>query len=158
MRGRRPLPSALKMARGNPGKRPPNEDEPTPSVELPPCPRHLNQRARREWRRMSRELFDLGLLTAIDRTALAAYCQLYARWVKAEEKVEEVGEVVKAPATGYPIQNPYLGIANTALKLMHSYLVEFGMTPSARSRVKAKKPLSPADEKRRKFGLIRSSA
>jgi P27 family predicted phage terminase small subunit len=103
---------------------------------------------------MSRSLFDLGLLTRIDRTALAAYCQLWARWVKAEGEVERLGEVVKAPQTGYPMQNPYLGIANTALKLMHNYLVEFGMTPSSRSRVKAKTPKGQADDRRRKFGLV----
>ncbi len=83
---------------------------------------------------MARELLNLGLLTSIDRMALAAYCQLYARWVKAEEQLAKTGLVVRSPA-GYPIQNPYVGIANTALKLLHSFGIEFGLSPASRSRL-----------------------
>lgn len=158
IRGRRPLPSRVKEMRGNPGHRPLNDAEPTLPPDMPPCPRHLSREARHEWRRMSRQLHEAGILTKIDRTALAAYCQLYARWVKAEQEVERLGEVVKAP-TGYPIQNPYLSVANTALKLMHGYLVEFGMTPSARSRVKAKKPKDQTATRREKFlGIVHGNA
>ena len=32
--------------------------------------------------------------------------------------------------SAYPMQNPYLAIANTAIKQMKAFLVEFGMTPS----------------------------
>lgn len=135
MSGRRPLPTALKILRGNPGNRKLNRAEPKPDTRIPVCPRHLKGEARSEWRRTSRELHRLGLLTTIDRAALAAYCQVWARWVKAECEVERIGEVVKAPETGYPIQNPFLSVANAALKQMRAYLVEFGMTPSSRSRL-----------------------
>jgi P27 family predicted phage terminase small subunit len=37
----------------------------------------------------------------------------------------------------YPMQNPWLPIANKAMRQMHSFLAEFGMTPSARARVAA---------------------
>jgi phage terminase small subunit len=43
--------------------------------------------------------------------------------------------VIKTPKSGYPIPNPYVGIANTALEQMRRWAVEFGMTPSARSRI-----------------------
>ena len=36
---------------------------------------------------------------------------------------------------GNPIQNPLVGIANKAAAAMVRYAAEFGMTPSARSRV-----------------------
>jgi phage terminase small subunit len=39
----------------------------------PTCPRHLSREAKVEWRRITRELKHLGLLTKIDRAALAIY-------------------------------------------------------------------------------------
>jgi P27 family predicted phage terminase small subunit len=83
---------------------------------------------------MARKLYDLGLLTEIDRTALALYCQAWARWVEAEEEVRKLGAIVKSPS-GYPIQNPYLAVANRAMRDLRAMLTEFGMTPSSRSRV-----------------------
>jgi P27 family predicted phage terminase small subunit len=52
-----------------------------PEIEIPGCPKHLLPEARKEWRRIGPELQKLGLITKIDRTALALYCQEYAWWV-----------------------------------------------------------------------------
>ncbi len=82
------------------------------------------------------ELLSLGLLTSIDRAALAAYCQAWGRWVEAEEALKKHGVVVRSP-NGFPIQSPYLAIANKARDQMRSMLTEFGMSPSSRSRVVA---------------------
>lgn len=49
------------------------------------------------------------------------------------------GTVVKSPS-GYPIQSPYLAIANKAHEQMTKLLAEFGMTPSSRSRCMVAKP------------------
>lgn len=133
MVGRRPKPTALKIMQGNPGKRPLNNSEPTPTG-TPTCPRHLSKEAKAEWRRISEELSAMGLLTKVDRAALAAYCEAWARWCEAERQIQKFGLVVKSPS-GYPMQNPYVGIANTALDQMRKFLVEFGMTPSSRSRL-----------------------
>jgi phage terminase small subunit len=84
MAGRRPIPTRLKLLRGNPGKRQLNRDEPTPAAEAPSCPSHLGKTARREWRRISRELLKLGLLTKPDRAALAGYCAAFGDWVDTE--------------------------------------------------------------------------
>lgn len=134
MAGRKPKPTALKELAGNPGKRPLNTREPKPRTELPPCPRHLTGEARREWRRMGGELARMGVVTAVDRAALAAYCVAWARWVDAEGQVAKLGTIVKT-ANGNLIQNPYLAVANRALEQMTRLATEFGMTPSSRSRV-----------------------
>ena len=47
--------------------------------------------------------------------------------------------MVKSP-NGYPSPHPHFGIANPAMKQMHAFLEEFGMTPSARARVAAGEP------------------
>ena len=134
MRGRKPKPTAIKELAGNPGKRALNDREPKPTTKLPPCPSYLVGEARREWYRMGRQLLDLGVLTTVDRTALAAYCVAYARWVEAEAQVRKLGLVVKT-AAGNLIQNPYLSIANRAMEQTIKLAAEFGMTPSSRSRV-----------------------
>lgn len=139
MAGRRPKPTKLKELAGNPGHRTLNNAEPRPGG-IPACPTHLDREARAEWKRIARELTGLGLLTSVDRAALAAYCAAYSRWVKAEEQVQKFGLVIKSPKSGYPIANPYVGIANTALDQMRRFLIEFGMTPASRSRIHVDAP------------------
>jgi P27 family predicted phage terminase small subunit len=136
MAGRKPTPTALKQLNGNPGKRPLNRNEPKFSG-TPTCPKHLDKAARAEWKRVADELSAQGLLTTVDRAALAAYCSAWARWINAEEQVQKFGAVIKSPKSGFPIQNPYVGIANTALDQMRKFAIEFGMTPSSRSRISA---------------------
>lgn len=136
MAGRKPKPTSIKLLNGNPGKRPLNKNEPQFSG-TPTCPEHLDSIAKIEWERISNELISVGLLTAVDRAALAAYCVAWSRWVSAEENVQKFGAVIKSPKSGFPIQNPYVGIANTALGLMHRFMIEFGLTPSSRSRINA---------------------
>jgi P27 family predicted phage terminase small subunit len=137
MRGPKPKPEALRTGHGK--KRHTVQAEPG----APSCPRHLQGEARREWRRVCRELTQLEILSRVDRAALAAYCQLYERWSEAEAKVRELGMVTET-AQGNTIQNPWLGIANTALKLMRQYLTEFGLTPSSRCRIEVA-PEKPED-------------
>ena len=132
--GRRPKPTAIRQLEGNRGKRAWNHDEPMPPDALPRCPEHLSEVARREWRRVARTLHAMGVLTSIDRAALAAYCQAYGRWVEAEEKLKETPALYKT-ASGYVQQSPWLTIANKQLELMGRYMTELGMTPAARSRV-----------------------
>ncbi len=145
MGGRRPKPTVLKKLAGNPGKRPLNKNEPQPKSSIPDCPRFLAKEAVLEWNRITVELSVLGVVTQIDRAALAAYCQVWARWARAEDKLNQEGEVVLTD-NGSPIQNPYLSIANKALKQMREFLIEFGMTPSSRSRISGA-PKKRSDER-----------
>lgn len=154
MRGRKPKPTHLKVIAGNPGKRPLNPLEPIPARNLPSPPSELNGDARVEWGRVSEELYRMGLLTGVDRAALAAYCQAYGRWVQAERTIAEMakkdaltGGLLVKTTNGNAIQNPLVGIANKAMADMMRYAAEFGMTPSARSRIHAEAPQEqdPAD-------------
>jgi P27 family predicted phage terminase small subunit len=145
MRGRKPTPTALKLVRGNPGKRPLNDAEPTPPATPGlECPVWLSAPAREHWPAIAEQLRAAGLLSDIDHAALGLYCEAFARWKDANEKVVKLGAVVKS-AHGYPIPSPYLQVANQAHAQLTRLLSEFGMTPSSRSRVAAKKP-DPAEQ------------
>jgi P27 family predicted phage terminase small subunit len=136
MAGRKPLPTDLKILKGTHRKDRANKAEPRPARRIPSAPEHLSRYALMEWGRVAVELDRIGLLSEIDRSALAAYCQAYGRWREAEEKLNTSGLLIKTSA-GNVVHNPLVGVANTALKMMHKYLTEFGMTPSSRSKVSA---------------------
>mgnify|MGYP000876640778 CR=1 FL=1 len=148
-RGRKPKPTALKVLEGNPGKRPLNQNEPKPESTAPRCPSWLEQEAKNEWRRMSKTLEAMGLLTLVDKAAFAGYCQAYARWKEAEEFLSKHGTIFKTPS-GYIQQVPQVSIAQTYLKVMKDFCSEFGLTPAARTRisvdVEAAKPDDPMEK------------
>lgn len=157
--GRRPLPTALKKLRGNAGKRKLNDEEPNAPPGEPPMPGGLPAAAKREWKAIVPELQILGVLSKVDRAALAAYCHCYARWFEAEKKVRQYGLIVEEPVlsagedTGYVRlkANPAIRVSNDAAKQMKSFLVEFGMTPSSRSRIRVEKPAAEREDKFEKF-------
>ena len=136
MQGRKPKPTAVKLLAGNPGKRALNRAEPKPRVVLPRAPGHLGDEEKKKWKATVSELYAVGLITTLDVDAVAMYCVVFVRWVKAEKMVREKGEIIKT-AAGNIIQNPYLSIANRAIEQLNKLGAEFGMTPSSRSRVKA---------------------
>jgi P27 family predicted phage terminase small subunit len=169
-RGRRPTPDALKELAGNPGHRPLNDQAPQPEREAPEMPKGMGLAARREWHFIVPILLRLGVLSNIDGKALAAYCDSYAMWERARKQIDKYGLVVEEPQTdkdgnliyiGHKIAtkedgeqvfekrevlyklkaNPAVGVYNTFGKLMKSYLIEFGLTPASRSKLKIdKKP------------------
>lgn len=137
-RGRKPKPSKVKKLAGNPGKRK-LKAAPAPVSVVPDCPGELNEDGREEWDRITRELLPLGLITRIDRAALALYCAAWSTWCEATNEIRKNGLCVKSP-NGYLIQNPYLAIANAAAKEMRGLLSELGLSPAARERLTIEKP------------------
>ena len=133
-RGRKPTPTAIKELEGNPGKRPLNANEPKPEKKAPSCPKWLESEAKKEWRRLAKEMEAIGILTDVDMAAFAGYCQAYARWKEAEEFITQHGTIVKTPS-GYWQQVPQVSIAQTYLKIMNKLAEQFGLTPSSRSRI-----------------------
>ena len=55
-----------------------------------------------------------GHLSPIDAPLLARLCMALAYADEANDKIEELGLLVKAPNTGLPIQSPYLAGAEPA--------------------------------------------
>jgi P27 family predicted phage terminase small subunit len=156
--GPRPKPTHLKLITGNPGRRPLPVGEARLAAALPSAPPHLSPDAVTEWERVAQELFTAGLLAALDRAALAAYCQAYSRWAQAERALTEMGRrdqltaglMIKTTG-GNAIQNPLVGIANKAAADMVRYAAEFGMTPSARTRIQAAPPAGVSDPSEKYF-------
>jgi P27 family predicted phage terminase small subunit len=130
---------------GNAGRRPLNDCEARPKLGVPRAPAHfradnrLAKLALGEYRRMGRLLLQNGLVTQIDGSLLAQHADAYARWVVASEGLQEHGMLVKG-AKGDPVRSPYAALVNQAFTQMHKIALEFGVGPSARSRVHATPP------------------
>ena len=133
-RGRKPTPTAIKMLEGNPGKRPLNTKEPKPAKKAPSCPKWLEPEAKKEWRRLAKQMEQIGILTEVDMAAFAGYCQAYARWKEAEEFITQHGSIFQTPS-GYVQQVPQVSIAQQNLKIMQSFCSDFGLTPATRARI-----------------------
>jgi P27 family predicted phage terminase small subunit len=95
----------------------------------------LNAEAKEEWRRVAPLLVKAGVLTTIDRSALAAYCASFARWQAAERQLASSDLVIRTARGGH-VANPLLRIAAKAQSDTVKFASEFGMSPASRTRVR----------------------
>lgn len=154
LRGRKPMPREVKEYLGNPGRRPLNlADGVNPAIQIPTAPSWLSKHAIKEWDRASAELFDLGLIGAIDLAMFAVYCQTWGDVCDLELLFEEQKRTALKEAetrkTGlmdaYFQKTPTGFLRDSAIhrKLVQMrveldrYARNFGMNPSARARVTA---------------------
>ena len=94
---------------------------------------------------MAEIMEGIGILTEIDMTSFAGYCQAYARWKEAEEFLSKHGTIFKTPS-GYIQQVPQVSIAQTYLKAMKDFASQFGLTPAARTRIQVNTDNTESDD------------
>jgi phage terminase small subunit len=128
MAGRPRKPHNVKVLEGTFRKDRENTSAPRPNPGIPEAPEWMLPEAQREWGRVIAEMENLGIITKLDRSMLAAYCQMWARWVEAEKVNEPL------PAS-HMAQMRYLAAS-------------FGLDPAAREKLNAK-PKEP--EKKNKY-------
>lgn len=107
---------------------------PRPETARPQCPRWVGPAGRRIWMELIPELERLGVLTRMDRHALARYCRLAVEWEELTRRIEDVGHVqeyesgAKAPSAEASARAK-LGISLLQLER------ELGLTPAARAKM-----------------------
>jgi P27 family predicted phage terminase small subunit len=148
--GRMPTPTALKVLRGNPGKRPLNKREPKPQAGDPHMPDHLDEAARAEWKRLVPMLREMRVLTEADYLALANLCVQYSTLVSAQKQLNKSGLLLKTP-NNFVVTSPLIGIVARATKVVNDLCREFGLTPSARSRVQTSDTGTKAEDPWERF-------
>ena len=99
--GRKPKPTADKAARGNPGRRPLNQNEPQFAGRAK-MPRWLSDAAKKEWRRLAPELERIGVLTMAGETAFAIYCQSVGEYIDAVKVMRGQPLMVPGGSGGVP--------------------------------------------------------
>lgn len=143
--GRKPKPTNLKLIQGTYRQDRANPSEPKPKPVIPPCPEFLQGEGRKLYQKTAKKLARIGLMTELDDMALAMLCQGWTEYLEATEQVKKSGILVKSP-NGFPVLNPYLTVANQALKKVRSLLTEFGMSPGSRSRIHAAATSDESDD------------
>ena len=137
-KGRKPLPTKLKLLRGNPGKRKLNAREPSwQALESERSPRWLDQYAKEEWKKVLPEMQRVGTATEVGKSLLATYCIWAAIVRRAEELVD--GKILVA-VDGKPKPHPAIELLAMASRESRAWAVEFGLTPSSASRVVSNGP------------------
>ena len=147
-RGRKPLPSAIAILRGNPGHRKISKREPKPTSGIPKIPEWLDLKAIEEWKNVTPELHRMGILTMIDHAVLGLYCQAMSDIHNARAMIRKFGSVIKND--GRLQQSPYIRIANAAAIMAHKFASEYGFTPSSRLRLSVS-PLDPEESRDKRF-------
>lgn len=140
-RGPRPEPTIIKMAKGNPGKRPLNKSEPKPPSDDITPPDLVTGVARSKWDEVVPKLIGMGVMTNADVDTIARYCTMHEQYVKYLEQVrrgldvlvirDEKGKVKYMQST--PAATMLMKLAASMLRIEQ----EFGLTPSARSGIGA---------------------
>jgi P27 family predicted phage terminase small subunit len=117
------------------GGRPINENEPTfNQLSDAEPPSYLGVLAQEEWRRVTKMLSAVNMLTEADLVPLTAYCTAYGRWIECERIVASEG-VTTSNSVGVTIKNPYYTIMREAMLDTINLAREFGMTPCSRTKI-----------------------
>lgn len=134
----KPRPAGLKLIEGvRPGRDSGGRKvvEPPSFRRVPPeAPGWLPPEARAEWERVVPELARLDLLKPADRAALTAYCLAWDRLVQAQRQMQEDGSVLAVNSQGR-VRHPAVAVIEAASKELRAWAGEFGLTPSAESKV-----------------------
>lgn len=139
-RGPAPKPTILKLAAGNPGKRPLNLREPVPPKGEPPKPDFLTEGAARIWDDLVPGLCRSGLARSIDGPVLARYCCLFEDWLAARAALRKGSTYPVKDGHGNVVSVREFPQAGQARRLNSQLLTmerEFGLTPASRTRIHA---------------------
>ena len=152
LRGFPPKPSVIEIAEGCPGKRKLNAREPKPrelsAVDLKQIPPAFNEREVRWWKYYAKMMSPMRVLTEADRTALATLATASAEREENDEQLRKSGTIYRVPGGAVrisPLFKVGMALRDRELKLLR----EFGLTPSARTRVQTVNAESDADALRR---------
>lgn len=145
-------PTKLKLIEGTfrPDRAPKREIVPPVTGSVDP-PRGLDVYARRYWRQYGPVLRRLGLFTDADAPSFLALCQAWSRYERGNVRLRRIYRKRGVEIDEIRRYEVSVERAEHSLRQLWS---EFGMTPSARSRldVYAPPPETETDEYERTFG------
>jgi phage terminase small subunit len=126
-RGPQPRPTALKVLRGNPGRRPLNPTEPKPQpLESIEPPAWRTAEAAAIWREDAPHVHQLGLLTRLDRRQFGVYRTHQARWQALCAKGAD--------------DHTTIGLLRREAEVVQRLAARFGLDPASRTALKVETP------------------
>jgi P27 family predicted phage terminase small subunit len=134
-RGPKPKPLHLKLIQGTDNVTRTNYAEPYADGEIGDAPHEMTPERRLLWGILLRDAPQFVLKSA-DREAFRSMINTVAVMREAERMLcGDMKPLVVKTKQGNVINNPYLGIYNTAVKNFMRIAAELGYTPAARTRI-----------------------
>ncbi|MBX3377521.1 MAG: phage terminase small subunit P27 family [Phycisphaeraceae bacterium] len=116
----------------------------------PVCPDWIDDDAKKVWTELVTILEAMGVLTSADTYSLTRYCQLLARWKRVEMFIQKYGETYTLTSAAGKVKCvlpfPQVGMAMKLSMALTKLEQEFGLTPSARSRIQVDMRFLPPEE------------
>ncbi len=143
MSGPPKTPTHLRLVRGNPSKRPINNNEPKPPKGVPPVPKHFDKQGKYWFKRMAEELDAIGVISQLDGRALELLVEAYTEYRHHCDTLEVEGYTYRTETQTGDVMikaHPAAIMKADAWKRLRAMLSEFGMTPASRSKVSTKTP------------------
>lgn len=132
-RGAKPVPTHLKLLRGNPGKRAIKNDNPKGGADLFDAPAWMNDEQRASWAYAIAHA-PKGVLKTTDRSTLAAFIVAEQAFIAATVALDDAPQTIVQPSGRIAI-NPLIEVQQRQASLMLRASNELGFTPAARNRV-----------------------
>lgn len=112
--------------------------------------------AKKEWRRVVKELEKINLIGNLDRNNLGGYCNAFANYVKATDILKDQAFYIdRETRTGViVVKNPMVDIQRSYAEEMRRFAALCGLTIDARLKAAAVKTNTTEDRVRMKFGEI----
>lgn len=112
--------------------------------------------AKKEWRRIVKELNKIHLIGNLDRNNLGGYCNAFANYVKATNILKDQSYYIdRETRTGtIVVKNPMVDIQKNYAEEMRRFAALCGLTIDARLKAAAIKTDKTQEEITRKFGNI----
>lgn len=107
-------------------------------------PSHLTKDEKKQFKKIAKELIDIGIMGNPDCNALATYIKAYSRYVKVALKLDLLD-----PQKNFEEYNKLSIIEDRHIKQCRSFASDMGLTISSRCRLVIPKPSE--NEKKNKF-------
>ena len=129
-------PEALKKLHGTARKDRAVESSAT-ATGMPTRPIGLSSQATRVWKSLAPKLHGLGLLSEIDQSVFAVYCQAYGDWLEVTRLLNKLGIAnwYSETESGYRQVIPEVAVRDKVYQVMQRLETRFGLDPSSRSGI-----------------------
>lgn len=135
-RGRRAAPAQSKVLQGKFRK---DRDSHGPAVPTasPKCPAWLPKSGKKYWKEVAPQLVKVGLISEIDGAIFALHCDSAGKYEEVTRRLKELDDLVASTPQGFLVQDVMFTIRNKLWDQVLRSGSEFGLSPAARSKVKA---------------------
>lgn len=134
VRGPAPMPTRLRLLKGDHHKSRFATNEPMPRDTLPEPPAGMSQEVRQVWDYTLRELVAMKLAHAADRDAIVCFCEAVVAHRRASALLAQSNVLIKGLHGGL-VRNPAVVVQRDAAQVIRAFAQELGLTPSARTRI-----------------------